>query len=164
MSNKTDACNGSHGISRVMDGCLRCPAGCLQQAMSADASFRAHATGNLWLSISLRWVRFIHACLRLMKEGRSMRAMKAIFITSLICALMSLLAVVDFSAMTILPGSGAESWHGQMMFAASVFFVGWLCLASWARRRTGTPPNWLRRSLAVVGVVYVFGVLLFVGG
>ena len=90
--------------------------------------------------------------------------MKALFVTSLICALMSLLAVLGFSAMTIVPGPGAGSWRSQMMLVAGAFFVGWLCLALWARRRPASPPQWLRRSLVVVGVVYVLGVLLFVVG
>ena len=90
--------------------------------------------------------------------------MKALFITSLICALMSLLAILGFSAMTIVPGPGAESWRSQMLVVAGAFFIGWLCLAFWTRRRTASPPPWLRRSLVVVGIVYMLGVLLFVVG
>ena len=92
--------------------------------------------------------------------------MKALFITSLICVLMSLLAIFGFSAMTIVPSPGAESWRSQMMLVAGAIFVGWLCLAFWARprQRTASPPQWLSRSLVVVGVIYVLGVLLFVVG
>jgi uncharacterized membrane protein YhdT len=91
---------------------------------------------------------------------------KTLFITSLVCAVMSLLAVLAFSAMTIVPRPGAESLRRQMMLVASAFLVGWLCLAFWMRPRQPptSPPQWLRASLIFVGIVYVLGVLSFVIG
>ena len=92
--------------------------------------------------------------------------MKTLFVTSLVCALMSLLAVLGLSAMTIVPRPGAERLQGQMMLAAGAFLVGWLCLAFWVRprQRTASPPQWLRGLLIFVGIVYTLCVLLFVIG
>jgi predicted membrane channel-forming protein YqfA (hemolysin III family) len=95
--------------------------------------------------------------------------MKALFITSVVCAAMTLLAVFCLSAMTIAPRDGAEDVRGQMLLAAGAFFVLWLFLAAWARRclrvaSTEQPPLWLRRLLVWGGVVYSIGVLLFAVG
>jgi hypothetical protein len=92
--------------------------------------------------------------------------MKTIFITSLISALMSLLAIFGLSAMTIVPRHGAESWRSQMMLVAGVFLVGWLCVAFWMRprQRPALPPRWLRGLLVIVGIVYMLGILFFVLG
>lgn len=92
--------------------------------------------------------------------------MKTLFITSLMCAAMSLLAVLGFSSMTLVPGPGTEDWRSQMMFVGGAFFVGWLYLAIWARagERTASPPAWLRRLLVTIGVVYALGIALFVIG
>ncbi|MES2921198.1 MAG: hypothetical protein V4819_06620 [Verrucomicrobiota bacterium] len=92
--------------------------------------------------------------------------MKLLFVTSLVCALLSLLAVLGFSAMTIVPRPGAESLRGQMMLVAGVFLVGWLCLATWVRphRRTASPPQWLIGLLIFVGIDYALGVFFFVVG
>ncbi len=92
--------------------------------------------------------------------------MRALFITSLACVLMSVLAVLSLSTMTIFPRPGAESWRSQMMLVGGALIVGWLCLAFWVRprQRTALPPQWLRQLLIVVGVVYALGVLLLVVG
>jgi hypothetical protein len=79
---------------------------------------------------------------------------------------MSLLAVLGFSSITLVPGLGAESWRTQMMFAGGAFFVGWLYLAIWARAReriASTPP-WLSRLWVIVGVLYALGIALFAIG
>jgi hypothetical protein len=95
--------------------------------------------------------------------------MKTLFVMSLVCALMSLLAVFGISAMTVVPRPGAESARAQMMLAAGAFAVAWLCLAFWvrARRRAASqspPPQWLMRLLIGVSVVYLLGVFFLVGG
>jgi hypothetical protein len=92
--------------------------------------------------------------------------MKALFITSVICALLSLLALFAVSAMTFTPGPGVESERRQMELASGAFFVGWLCVAFWARsrRHAASQPRWLSQPLVFIGVVYVLGVLLFVVG
>ena len=88
---------------------------------------------------------------------------------SLICVAMSLLALLGFSAITIVPHPEAESIRAQTMTVAGVFAVAWLGVAFWARPRRGAvaqslPPQWLRRSLVVAGVVYVLGVFFLVIG
>jgi hypothetical protein len=91
--------------------------------------------------------------------------MRALFIMPLICALMSLLAIFGFSAMTIVPRSGAESFRGHMIFAAGAFCVAWLCLAFWLRARSqASLPRWFRRLLVVVSIFYVLAVIVFVIG
>jgi hypothetical protein len=90
--------------------------------------------------------------------------MKAIFITSLVSAVMSLVAIIGLSAMEVAPGAGAEIWC--MILVASAFLVGWLCLAFWMRprQRPVLPPRWLKGMVVFVGIVYVVGTLLFVLG
>ena len=95
--------------------------------------------------------------------------MRPLFITSLICVAMSLLALFGLSAMTIVPRPGAESIRARTMVVAVVFAVAWLGVAFWARPRKGAaakslPPLWLRRSLVVAGVVYMLGVFFLVIG
>lgn len=95
--------------------------------------------------------------------------MKALIILSLTCAVMSLLAVFGFSAMTVVPSSGAESGRLHMTAVAAAFVAVWLGLAFWvrARQRAGLqfiPPQWLRRLLVCVSVVYLFGVFFLVIG
>jgi hypothetical protein len=59
-----------------------------------------------------------------MRIPRRLRTLKTFFITSLVCGVMSLLAVLDFSAMTVVPRPGTESLRGQMMLVAAAFLVG----------------------------------------
>jgi hypothetical protein len=78
--------------------------------------------------------------------------------------MMSFLAVLGFSAMSIVPHPGAESWRGQMMLIAGAFLVGWLSFAFWARarqQRMASPPQWLSRLLVFVGVVYAVAIFFF---
>jgi hypothetical protein len=94
---------------------------------------------------------------------------KPLFIMSLICVAMSLLALFGLSAMTIVARPGAESIHAQTIVIAGAFAVAWLGVAFWARPRQGAaaqslPPQWLRRSLVVAGAVYVLGVFVLVIG
>ena len=93
--------------------------------------------------------------------------MRTLFVMSLICAVMSLLAVLGFSAMTFVPG--AESTRVLMMAVAGFFAVAWLGVAFWARPRQrvaaqSLPPLWLRRLLVCVSVVYLLGVFFLVIG
>ena len=95
--------------------------------------------------------------------------MKTLFVMSLVCALMSFLAVFGFSAMTVVPRPGAESARALMMLVAGVFVVVWLCLAIWARARQraasqSSPPQWLTRLLIGVSVVYCLGIFFLVVG
>jgi len=90
--------------------------------------------------------------------------MKAAFITSLVSAMMSLVAILGISAMTFVPR--AESSRSHMMLAAGVFCLIWMSLAFWLRPRPSLAslPRWVRGLLVSAGVVYVLGVLLFVIG
>jgi Na+-transporting NADH:ubiquinone oxidoreductase subunit NqrD len=95
--------------------------------------------------------------------------MRTLFIMSLVCALMSLLAIFGLSVMTVVPKPGAESFRGLMMLAVGGFFVAWLGLAFWVRARQhaasqSSPPPWLRRLLVCVSVVYLLGVFFLVIG
>ncbi|MGA2540394.1 MAG: hypothetical protein ABSG78_02395 [Verrucomicrobiota bacterium] len=90
--------------------------------------------------------------------------MRTVFVMSLVCALMSLLAIFGFSAMSIVPGHGTEGERTQMMIVAGAFAVAWLCLAFWVRSRQRAasrplPPQRLRRLLVCASVVYLIGVL-----
>ena len=94
--------------------------------------------------------------------------MKPIFVTALICALSSVVALLALSAMTVVPQARDE--QTQLMLAVAVLFVGWCLVAAWARRALGasapptTIPVWLRRGVVGVGVCYVLFVLLFTVG
>ena len=95
--------------------------------------------------------------------------MKPIFLMSLACAQMSLLATYGLSAVSVVPGSGAERLRDPMLIAAGAFAVGWLAVAFWARarQRAGAPslsPPWLRRVVIGVSVVYLLGVFLLAFG
>jgi len=90
--------------------------------------------------------------------------MRTLFVMSLVCALMSLLAIFGFSAMSIVPGTVAGSVRPQMMIVAGAFAGAWLCVAFWARAiqcaaSRPPPPPWLRQLLVCASVVYVLGVL-----
>jgi predicted membrane channel-forming protein YqfA (hemolysin III family) len=95
--------------------------------------------------------------------------MKTLFTLSLACALASLLAIIGFSAMTVVPRGDAEGFRSLMLFLAGGFCVGWLGLAFWTRtqqRATSRtpPPQWLIRLLVFVGVVYLLGIVALVAG
>ena len=95
--------------------------------------------------------------------------MRTLFIMSLACALMSLLAIFGLSAMTVVPRPGTESARAQMMLVAGGFLVAWLGLAFWVRARQraasqSPPPLWLKRLLVCVSVVYLLGVFSLVIG
>jgi hypothetical protein len=90
--------------------------------------------------------------------------MKAVFITSLVSALMSLVAILGLSAMTVVPR--VESLRGQMMLVSGVFFLIWISLAFWLRPRPSLAslPRWARGLLVSAGVAYVLGILLLLIG
>ena len=90
--------------------------------------------------------------------------MKAAFITSLASALMSLIAILGLSAITIVPRE--ESWRGRMMLVSGVLFLVWISLALWLRPRPSlvSLPRWGRGLLVLAGAAYILGVLLFVIG
>ena len=95
--------------------------------------------------------------------------MKTLFILSLLCAVLSLVAVFCFSAMTFAPNLGAERKPAVMMLVAGTFGVAWFSLALWTRARQrassqSLPPQWLRRLLVSVAFVYLLGILLVVVG
>lgn len=92
--------------------------------------------------------------------------MKSLFVTSLSSAILSLLAILTLSAMTVVPTPGAESWRTRMMLLVLAFFIGWLCVAVWARpgRQAVLPPKWLRRALVVLGATYSLWILFAVVG
>jgi len=95
--------------------------------------------------------------------------MKAVFFTSLLCALTSLLALVALSAITIIPRPKTENFRGQAMLVVGIFLVVWLCLAFWARVRQRPdshplPPQWLRQLLVITGIAYLVCVFLLVAG
>jgi hypothetical protein len=88
---------------------------------------------------------------------------------SLACAFVSLLAVFGLSAMTVVPGTGAERLRGLVIIMAGAFAVAWFSLAFWvqARQRMAAPslpPQWLRRLLVCASVVYLLGIFLLVIG
>src|SRR5882672_10054425 len=87
--------------------------------------------------------------------------MRAIFAMSLVSAVLSLAAVLGFSAITIIPRPGAETFRATVMGVASMFFLAWLALALWARtrQRADAAPvsRWLRGVLLVVSTVYSLG-------
>ncbi len=91
------------------------------------------------------------------------------FITAVTCAVVSILALVALSAMTIAPA--AEATRGQFMAAVAVFFIGWILLAFWSRPylmaetdSAVTVPVWVQRTSVCIGAVYVLGCLLFAIG
>jgi hypothetical protein len=90
--------------------------------------------------------------------------MKAAFITCLVCAFMSIIAILGASAITVAPG--IESWPGYTMLVSTAFFLIWIALAFWLRPRPNQArwPRWARALVISAGVVYVLGVLLPVVG
>jgi len=91
--------------------------------------------------------------------------MRAVFSMSLASALLSLLAVLALSAITIVPRPGAETFRASAMGVGAIFFFVWLVLALWARKRwraeaSNPAPVWLRRVLLGVSVVYCLALIL----
>jgi hypothetical protein len=95
--------------------------------------------------------------------------MRPVIAISLISAFFSLAAAIGFSAMTVVPRSGAEKVRTIEMAIATSFFFGWLVLALWARTRqrmeaSAPVPGWLRGALLVIGALYSLGIILGVLG
>jgi hypothetical protein len=90
--------------------------------------------------------------------------MKAAFVTSLVSALISFIAILGFSAMTVVPG--AESSRSHMILFAGAFCLIWMALAFWLRPRQSPAslPCWARGLLVSAGLVYVLVILLLVIG
>jgi hypothetical protein len=89
--------------------------------------------------------------------------MKAILTTSMGCSAVSLLGLLGVSAMSVAPGAEVLRWG--MVLTVGVFFVGWLVLALWARRRLrlardAVISSGLRTAVLTAGIVYVLLVLL----
>lgn len=83
------------------------------------------------------------------------RAMKAIFVTSLASAMMSLMALAALSAVTVLPGSQAAAWHGVLMSVAGGCCIAWLGLAAWSRSQQKSHASpWFTRPVVGAGLVY----------
>lgn len=96
---------------------------------------------------------------------RGFEIMKAVFSMSLVSALLSLLAVLALSAITIVPRPGAEAFRAAVMGVGTIFFFVWLVVALWARRRwrgeaSEPVPVWLRRVLLGLSAVYCLVILL----
>jgi len=95
--------------------------------------------------------------------------MRPVFVVSLASMFVSLLAILAFSAITLVPGPGVENARTAVITVAGVFAFAWFAVALWARRRENAalhslPPNWLRRLLLGFGVAYALGVLLLAIG
>jgi hypothetical protein len=94
---------------------------------------------------------------------------KPLVAVSLGCALVSLLAIIGLSAMTVVPGPGEEDFREHWMLAAGALAVAWSGVAFWARARSRSVakpplPRWIGRLAVCIGVVYIAGVLFFVIG
>jgi hypothetical protein len=94
--------------------------------------------------------------------------MKAVFAMSLVSAVLSLAAVLGFSAITVVPRPGAETYRATVMGVASMFFLAWLAVAFWARTRqraeAAPVPRWLRSFLLAVSAVYSLAIILGILG
>jgi hypothetical protein len=82
---------------------------------------------------------------------------------------MSLLAIIGLSAMTVVPGPGAENFREHWMLAAGALTIAWGGVAFWAQVRSRSVvqqplPRWIGRLAVCIGVVYMAGVLFFVIG
>jgi len=95
--------------------------------------------------------------------------MLKLIIMSVICALMSGLAIVGISAMTIVPSPTSETHRNQMILAAVIALVAWSLIVVWLGLRRHSSPKaslrpWLKNSLMFASVIYVFAVLAFALG
>jgi hypothetical protein len=89
--------------------------------------------------------------------------MKAVLVTSIACAAITLLALLAVSAMSVAPG--AEAWRDGLLVAAGVFLVGWSTLALWARGRRRLSRDaalsaGFKTAVIAGGLAYVLLVLL----
>ncbi|HWB59201.1 MAG TPA: hypothetical protein VG733_06905 [Chthoniobacteraceae bacterium] len=86
--------------------------------------------------------------------------LKGLFVVALACAGASLLAIVAWFLITIVPGPGAESWRIESMALDGVLAAAWLGIAFWARRPLGkSPPPWLTWLLTMVGFIYLLYII-----
>jgi hypothetical protein len=91
--------------------------------------------------------------------------MKAVLVTSIVCAVAGLLGLLGLSAMTVAPG--AEGGQLRMMLLVGMLTAAWLCLAFWTGAQLRSPlastamPRRLKTAVVVGGVVFIFLVLLF---
>jgi hypothetical protein len=95
--------------------------------------------------------------------------MKAIFVTSLVCVVISLVALFCVSAITVMPTSRTEHFRGLTLLLVSAFLLVWASLSYWAwiRSRASSrplPPQWFRKSLIFAGVAYVLAILILAVG
>ena len=94
--------------------------------------------------------------------------MRAVFVMSLVSGMLSLATVLAFSAITIVPRPGAETFRAIVIGVTGVFFLAWMAVAFWARTRqradAAPVPRWLRGVLLVVSTVYSLGIILGVIG
>jgi hypothetical protein len=91
--------------------------------------------------------------------------MSAVFSMSLVSALVSLLAVLALSAITVVPRPGAETLRAVAMGVGTAFFFLWLAVTLWARKRwrveaSNPVPPWLRRVVLGAGAVYCLVIIL----
>jgi hypothetical protein len=91
--------------------------------------------------------------------------MRAVFSMSLVSALLSLLAVLALSAITIVPHPGAETLRAAAMGVGTTFFFVWIAVVFWARMRwqveaSDPVPVWLRRLLLGASTVYYLVIIL----
>jgi hypothetical protein len=91
--------------------------------------------------------------------------MKAIFVTSAICVISTVLALAALSATSVIPSSAPT--HARFMVVVAGFFVSWLFLAVWTRTKlnaSSSLPHWVPRTIAGVGGVYALAILVFAIG
>jgi len=88
--------------------------------------------------------------------------MKAVLVTSIACAAVSLLGLLAVSAMSYAPG--AEAWRAGMLVGVGVLLVGWSTLALWARSKLRLSrealPAGVKTAVIAVGIAYMVVVLL----
>ncbi len=87
--------------------------------------------------------------------------MKAVLVTSVACAAISLLGILAVLAMSVAPGVERD----VLLVAVGVFLVGWSALAVWARRRLrfsqgAALSTDLKTAVIAAGIAYVLLVLL----
>jgi hypothetical protein len=88
---------------------------------------------------------------------------------SLVAALLSLLAILALSAMTVVPRSNALRFRDAAMAVESVLFLVWLGVSLWVWRRQRVEASepvavWKKRLLLAVSVTYCLVTLLGIMG